>query len=666
MNPKKTKVIYLGIFLVILSSLILPNIQFSRGQSQSMYDIPQNVEYQVEINYTLTNLNNTNDYYFKIARLDNRVSNPIMGDNLAPYQLSELEYSRIINTNTNPHIEHDQYGNAYDLFNTTLDPNQNISLSQKYNIVLNEITFRDISDYEIGNYNMSDEMFNLYCNKSEIYFDRNDPDLIYASNNLTGILYRDNPIEKAEKIVNWVSNYLTYEDILTDEMGASWAYDNQRGDCSEFSDLMITLLRIQNIPARKITGFVISNQPELRPYKGQNWNFSTNIGTNKIPFIGHAWIEYYVDNVGWIASDPTWHRFTENYFNRIDFQRFTLNIGENFTVPLNSDYYSEFPQPYVDSTNNDALFNSEYYVNIEVLNVNLKSLDDFPYIITIIPMSVFFLIVIIYKLANFQNQEILTRKKKSMRFSKTYIKDPYDQSVESNNASMPLPNSSNIYNSQSQQEFIYSYNDYHILQPEIPIQEAIQYKTIPQSYPYSNDEIMNLKNQANNLNVELLSRNNEIRKLTGYVGNLQSQIFNHEMRKNQLNQETGNLILEIQHFEKDNLELHQKIAPLWSKIDMLKNQLISKEKSIKRLKQPKAVMTPLLKNKLSYQNLGLDKEAQFIFNQNSNKIKRKICPKCGAVGHSIMDFIDKNNIISYTPVIIYGKKNRCKNCGKDF
>ena len=99
---------------------------------------------------------------------------------------------------------------------------------------------------------------------------------------------------------------------------------------------------------------------------------------------------------------------------------------------------------------------------------------------------------------------------------------------------------------------------------------------------------------------------------------------------------------------------------------MLKNQLISKEKSIKRLKQPKAVMTPLLKNKLSYQNLGLDKEAQFIFNQNSNKIKRKICPKCGAVGHSIMDFIDKNNIISYTPVIIYGKKNRCKNCGKDF
>jgi len=84
----------------------------------------------------------------------------------------------------------------------------------------------------------------------------------------------DNPVEKAEKICNWVSSNIVYNGLLDkQEKGALWAYTNLQGDCSEFSSLMVTLLRIQGIPARKISGFVISNYPPTRPAVGNTWNF---------------------------------------------------------------------------------------------------------------------------------------------------------------------------------------------------------------------------------------------------------------------------------------------------------------------------------------------------------------------------------------------------------
>ncbi len=46
--------------------------------------------------------------------------------------------------------------------------------------------------------------------------------------------------------------------------------------------------------------------------------------------LGHAWVEYYISGLGWIASDPTWGN---GYFSNIDFLRFSLNNGAWFFLP---------------------------------------------------------------------------------------------------------------------------------------------------------------------------------------------------------------------------------------------------------------------------------------------------------------------------------------------
>ena len=347
----------------------------------SNYDITQSVTYQVEVNFSLTHnsgIGPDDDYWFKFPRLNNRMPNSTQTKYTPPYQESVLLYNNV--TGYNPAEitmgKNDKFNNTYDLFNATLLPTDEVSLDQKYVVKLNAINFQDISDSEIGTYDMSDEIFALYCNYSEPYYERDDASLIALSNSTVDV--GDNPVEKARKIHDWVSDNLIYNGSLpVQEMGALWAYTNLQGDCSEYSSLMITLLRIQDIPARKVTGFLVSNNPSLRPKAGDTWSFyASDLGFN---MLGHAWVEYYVPDIGWIACDPLWSEAT-NYFNRIDFLRFNLNVGANFFFPP---FYtmSEFSNPMFAHSNGS--YNFDYDIKITVLATNLSPSGTIPILLIV-------------------------------------------------------------------------------------------------------------------------------------------------------------------------------------------------------------------------------------------------------------------------------------------
>lgn len=344
----------------------------------SNYNITQSVTYQVEVNFSLTHNSGGSNYYFKFARLNNRMPNSTQTRFTPPYQESELLYNNVTGYNPAQIImgRNDQFNNTYDLFNATLAPAAEVTLDQKYRVELNTIKFQDIGDSEIGTYNMSDEIFTLYCNNSEPYYERDDASLISLSNSIVDP--GDNPVEKAKKIYDWVSDNLVYNGGLpAQEMGALWAYTNLQGDCSEYSSLMITLLRIQDIPARKVTGFLISNNPSLRPKAGDVWNFyASDLGSN---MLGHAWMEYYVPDIGWIACDPTWSSAT-GYFNSIDFLRFNLNVGANFFFPP-SFTMSEFSNPVF--VHSGGLYNFNYDIKITVLASNLLPSGSFPILLIV-------------------------------------------------------------------------------------------------------------------------------------------------------------------------------------------------------------------------------------------------------------------------------------------
>lgn len=386
----KTKATFLFLIVFILSPIFstflfisftpdisaVPPAMSSLNDGVSNYNLTQSVTYQVDLNFTLTHKSGPGDYTFKFARLNDRVPNSSLTRFVPPYQESRLLYNNISGHNPSEIKmgHHDKFNNTYDSFNATLSPEATATINQRYMITLNEISFHEVDLADIGDYNMSDEIFALYCNYSEPYYERNETSLISLSNSLVN--HSDNPIIKAEKICIWVLNYLTYNGFLpAQEMGALWAYNNKQGDCSEYSSLMITLLRIQNIPARKVTGFLIDNNPGLRPKVGNTWNFHDSHLTTNV--LRHAWVEYYVEGIGWIACDPTW-----DYVNEIDFLRFNLNVGAHFFLPP-SFTISEFSNPIFTYTVG-ANYEFNYNIEITVIDADLAPLDSFPYLIIVV------------------------------------------------------------------------------------------------------------------------------------------------------------------------------------------------------------------------------------------------------------------------------------------
>lgn len=226
----------------------------------------------------------------------------------------------------------DDYNNTYDYYSARLGgATENFQFNATYNTTIRAINW-DIDKSTIGEYDTSSPIYRNYTG-AENMLEADDPVLIALSNSICA--GKDSVVDNASAIYKWLANEenMQYE-VQTTELSAREAYDQGKGDCSEFSNLMVTLLRIQGIPARKVLGLLIVEQTEdgwkqiNSPSIGESWEYSVvydgSTATFNMP--GHAWIEYYVPGYGWIQCDPT----NDNYFNRNDFTHLYVTVGENF------------------------------------------------------------------------------------------------------------------------------------------------------------------------------------------------------------------------------------------------------------------------------------------------------------------------------------------------
>lgn len=114
----------------------------------------------------------------------------------------------------------------------------------------------------------------------------------------------NNAAEKAYAIQNYLAQNYSYTlDGGYPEVGkdfVSWfLLESKEGYCSYFASSMAVMCRIAGIPARYVEGYYVQAQPG-----------GESIVTGKN---AHAWVEVYLNGLGWVAFDPTARAVEEQY-----------------------------------------------------------------------------------------------------------------------------------------------------------------------------------------------------------------------------------------------------------------------------------------------------------------------------------------------------------------
>ena len=84
-------------------------------------------------------------------------------------------------------------------------------------------------------------------------------------------LQRQEALATANAIYGWLVSNLHYAGFIADDLGASYALKNRRGDCTEYAYLAVALARANKIPARVLGGYVTNRDAAPRATDYHNW-----------------------------------------------------------------------------------------------------------------------------------------------------------------------------------------------------------------------------------------------------------------------------------------------------------------------------------------------------------------------------------------------------------
>jgi len=97
------------------------------------------------------------------------------------------------------------------------------------------------------------------------------------------------PLQAAKNLNEYVYNNFDYNKGVTDvETTPEEIWKLKAGVCQDFAHMLLVMLRMINIPARYVSGYVCPNKNGMR---GEGAT--------------HAWVEAYIPFYGWLGFDPT-------------------------------------------------------------------------------------------------------------------------------------------------------------------------------------------------------------------------------------------------------------------------------------------------------------------------------------------------------------------------
>ena len=102
--------------------------------------------------------------------------------------------------------------------------------------------------------------------------------------------------EAVSAIINWVTDNIKYT-FNPPQYDAAYTLSTKSGNCQNFAHLSIALLRSAGIPARIVGGITLKEAWKV-PIDAKN-SIVQSMGQG-----GHAWLEVYFPDLGWLPYDP--------------------------------------------------------------------------------------------------------------------------------------------------------------------------------------------------------------------------------------------------------------------------------------------------------------------------------------------------------------------------
>ncbi len=201
-----------------------------------------------------------------------------------------------LDANINPRpssssVTTDRFGNRFQTV-TWNGVNQNIKISLQYTANVNSelSSMGSSTPFPIGQVGYEESQF---LNATDMV-QFNSSEISSLARQLTA--NAKNEHEAVTAITNWIADNIKYT-FNPPQYDALYTVQTKSGNCQNFAHLSIALLRSLGIPARIVGGITLKN-PWKVPIDSKNF-IVQSMGQG-----GHAWLEVFFPDLGWLPYDP--------------------------------------------------------------------------------------------------------------------------------------------------------------------------------------------------------------------------------------------------------------------------------------------------------------------------------------------------------------------------
>jgi len=143
------------------------------------------------------------------------------------------------------------------------------------------------------------EKVHPFCFLRETNLTKTSKNIIKISKNIKN---KNNKIKFCHNLNSAVYKSIKYVSQSTSiETNSSAAINQGKGVCQDFAHILISSARYNDIPARYINGYLLDNTLDNK----------NSIHTT------HAWVELYINDLGWVGFDPSHNKCIDDKYIRI-------------------------------------------------------------------------------------------------------------------------------------------------------------------------------------------------------------------------------------------------------------------------------------------------------------------------------------------------------------